>query len=269
MPTELLVMGRLNKFSILQLILHCATTYLLLFIAAIGVNSCFKASECESLMAKLFSSRSSEFISGGCIDAKHAYLYPSNYYDVLMFVSVNKDTFIIDSIVNFNRSFAKYASVEELEQATYKAAINKIVDGKQESSNVKYELPNGEFSFQQAHSIIYRRKNNYQLVANNGVYEISFQDKTFIQSLEFVQIESERQNEICDTSSFKEHEFRKVHFFPEYTKITFTNSHLILYENGKIIANAEPTYCLYVRILNLEKIIVFGSDCIVEENCEY
>jgi len=251
---------------------------ILLLIATTGFYGCSKVSECEVFMAKQLSSHPYEFTSGGCIDVKHAYLYSFDNPHVLVFASVSKDTFIVDSVIDFNHSFAKYANMEELEQAIYEAddkILNQLLRGEEYAKDAKYKLPTHNIAW----PVIYRRKERYQLVSHTGIYEISFRDKQFTQTIEFDEIKSTFQSIICNDSiskiyyerklhTFQEYD-RKKHFFPEYTKITLDNSYLILYENGDIVANAEAGYCLYVKKMNpKEEIIVFGSDCNIEENCK-
>jgi len=254
---------------------------ILMLIATTGFQGCSKVSECEALMAKLFSAHPYKFTSGGCIDTKHAYLYPFDNPHVLAFASVSKDTFVIDSIIDFNHSFAKYASMEELEQYVYYEPKHTW----QYVKNAKYELQ----SIYTSHPVIYRKKDYYQLVDINGIYKISFQDKQFIKILEFDEIKHNFLGILCDSdsafvyqygSSFfelyyerKQYDFReyvrKKHFFPEYTKITLDNSQLFLHENGDVVANAEAGYCLYVKkMYSKEEISVFGPDCNLEETCK-
>jgi hypothetical protein len=220
-------------------------------------------------MAKLFSSQFYEYVSGECIDDKHAYLYPYDMPDVLMFVSVSKDTFVTDSIVGFNHFFAKYTSMEELEQTIRNKSFKR-----------KYHLPR-----YRDRPVVYRKKDYYQLVTNYGVYEISFKNKEFIKKLKFERKKSGYIFKILpkDISIPIGHMERNiVHFFPEYTKIIFTHSYpssyLILHNDGEITANIEPSvlpgYCLSVKKQQVEieteiqkeseewiEIAEFGLDC--------
>ncbi|MDR2581278.1 MAG: hypothetical protein LBC85_09840 [Fibromonadaceae bacterium] len=263
-----------------------------------GIYSCSKASKCEILMAKLFSSRPSEFISGGCIDSKRAYLYPSSNHNVLKFVSVSKDTFVTDSVIDFNHSFAKYANMKELEQAINKIDSGKIAtlanlegskykgsrfysSSKIESFNeadselFKKLIRNEQYLYDVNYSlhdpIIYRKKNSYQLVDRNVVYEILFQEKKMIKILEFYEIQTDYVSvyepvNYCPGAFFsKNNRIRlaknKVHFFPEYTKIMFSESYflpenysyLMLYESGEVTANIKSGHCLIARKLKPKK----------------
>jgi len=258
--------------------------WLVLFIATIGIYGCSNDSKCEDLMAKLFSARSSEFISGGCIDNNNAYLYPYAMHNALMFASISKDTFATDSVIDFNHSFAKYANMEELKQAIYGVGneYDKIVNHRQYLLNEKYRINYANLFFKHniddntitsdlssinSKPIIYRKKDYYQLVNNYGIYRISFQNKEFVKILELKQGNSRFQNEVCFRPVFR---YKKINFSQEYTEITLNNSHITLHENGELAVNVEPGYCLYVKRLNpKEEIITFGADCIIKENCEY
>jgi hypothetical protein len=264
--------------------------------ALMGISGCSKNSECELLMAKLFASRPYEFVSGECIDAKNAYLYPSKRTGVLMFISVSKDTFVTDSIIDFNNSFAKYANMEEVEQA-----IASTLDSLEKIGGIEYVIaelvfntgrsPFGKYSVKTStYPVIYRKKDSYRLVTNNSVYKISFQNKEFTQILEYRQIPTkyEFDNTDCKGIFFENYYInkengkkvypfsdinagnrKKVYSFSEYTKIKLANSDIILYENDEIAVNVEDGYCLYVRKLNPEEdIAVFGTDCILKENCK-
>jgi hypothetical protein len=133
--------------------------------------------------------------------------------------------------------------------------------------HVKYHLPFKDFS-----SVIYRKKDTYQLVANDGVYEISFQNKEFTQVLELKRHKTRLLIKHGDTLTVKKiNEKNIVSFFPEYTKIEFSEtdpSYLILHDNGEITANIGPNivpgFCLSVRKLSPKEeteIVKFGLDC--------
>ena len=227
-----------------------ANRWLVLFIATIGIYGCSNDSKCEDLMAKLFSSHSSEFISGGCIDSKQAYLYPFNNINVLMFASVSKDTFVIDSIIDFNHSFIKYANMEKMDKA---------ISEKYYSINRTYSISKEPLP------AIHRKKDNYILIDEHTMYEISFQNKKIKPILRF------RNTNFMNY--FKRSE-RKAYFFPEYTKIIFYPkfedevhskeiSHFVLHRNGEITANVDVDHCLIVRKLATkeEEIQIFGDNC--------
>jgi len=251
----------------------------LLFIATIWFYGCSNDSKCEALMAKLFSSNSSEYASGGCIDAKHAYLYSYDEPKALMFVSVNKNTFIIDSVIDFNHSFAKYASMEELKQARISKydSLPGFSELKETINSLNIFYGKSLLPQHTAGSVIYRKKDRYQLVDKDGVYEISFQNKEFTQILKFAKINDKlniKYGDIYFVKSYKDKNI--VRFFPDSTEIIFNVTdpfyRLILHDDGKITTNIEsntmPGHCLSIRKPNQkdgsetwEEIAAFGWDC--------
>ncbi|MDR2581279.1 MAG: hypothetical protein LBC85_09845 [Fibromonadaceae bacterium] len=322
--------------------MNMALKIFFLFVATIGISGCFKNSECETLMAKLFSTHSSEFTSGGCIDNTHAYLYHSDWPDVLMFVSASKDIFIVDSVIDFNHSFDKYANLEELYQAIISETYSYYSNG---SSKEKYtiseahsydksakerereiykkimeqsirrrtaeiceetyeyepypyyenneekhglarnsERSNFFFKYREAakfpklhNPVIYRKKNDYQLVSDEGIYEISFQNKEIVKILEFKIKTPTIEVKICKNTFFVKEPRRgwMVYFSPKYTKITFAgnfseeSSYFILHENRELTINVNPWYCLSVNMkadqtrefTYDDEVKSFGDDC--------
>jgi len=231
-----------------------------------GIYSCSENLECEVLMAKTFSSRPSEFISGGCIDSKHAYLYPFSNPNVLMFASAGKDTFIVDSIIDFNNSFAKYANMEELKRAT----ISQLDSIKSVNMNVEfwmrsfYELgysPIGKYSLHYSkYPIVYRKKNNYQLIDEEGVYEISFKDKLTTKILDF-----KRESNFAGTGRFFRYYYtrNRVYFFPEYTKVAFYDEVQTYYRAGVgefgVLSLFPPSIKIMHNEANLSYIILHDN----------
>jgi hypothetical protein len=215
-------------------------------------------------MDRLILFDSSMLVSGVCIDDKHAYIYQGDWPDLLVFASVSKDTFVTDSVIDFNHSFTKYANVEEykqinkypsddeLEQSNYIDYTDYIIKitGRLFHFNLN-RIKSGKYPLQEIKNkrvrpAIYKKKDHYLLAISDGVYEISFQNRGFVKTIKFKKRMFRFTVKHCDDSIMyiKDYQAHEVHFFPEYTKIKShikrDDSYVILHDNGEITTNIEP-----------------------------